>query len=278
MTADVLAKPARDALLARYREARRRYNQGMDAHAQALGTPGEIGLDETSSVYVDTPAYRQAKEAYAEMVALEGEYFRGLPRMVVAPCPHCQRPLYRSFDPFGLDGLWWRSEAQPEEPVACPHFCVLLGAVAIGQQPKVDFDVHPGPGAPFVMPRLLADAGMIAVLSEIKMADGSIAYPVAYFSPRRPPVQTLTASWARTNFVYTTQLGEHAWRAAEVPSGAPDDRTWDFELQPWLISGQLRWCDPASDRTALSEAGAAECPFLDLPGPRVPQVLYPGTR
>src|SRR5262245_35434104 len=99
--------PERDDLLRRHREARLRYNQGMDAHAEALGVPGEIGIDETSSAYVDTPAYRDARQAYAEMVAVEEEYFRRLPRVVMAPCPLCGKPLYRSFDPFGLDGLWW---------------------------------------------------------------------------------------------------------------------------------------------------------------------------
>ena len=33
------------------------------------------------------------------------------------------------------------------------------------------------------------------------MTDGSRAYPITYFAPRRPPVQTLMAPWPRTNFV-----------------------------------------------------------------------------
>jgi hypothetical protein len=243
----------------------------MDEHTAALGMPGEIGIDESSSVFVDTPEYRQARQAYGDMVAIEEEYFRRLPRLVMAPCPHCDKPLYRAFDPFGLEGFWWRSDAQPEEPAACPHFCVLLGAVDIGgHQPQPDFDVHPGPAVPFVMPKLLAHEGMIAVVSEIPLEYGARAYPVAYFAPRRPPVQALTAPWARTNFVYTTQLGEHAWRAAEQPSG-PGDDTWDFELQRWEASGRLRWCDPDSDRTKLSTAAA--CPYVDLPGLRAPQVI-----
>src|SRR5205814_10093029 len=103
---------------------------------------------------------------------------------VIAPCPDCGKGPYRSFDPFGLDGLWWRSDAQPEEPQPCPHFCVLLGAVDLGQhRPRPDFDVHPGPGAPFVMPRLLQYQGMTAVISELTLPEGALAYPVAYFAP-----------------------------------------------------------------------------------------------
>src|SRR5436190_1257232 len=124
-----LSQLERDALLDRHRRACALYNRGMDEHASALGMPGEIGIDESSSVYVDTPAYRQAREAYGEMVALEDEYFSRIPRLAMGACPFCAKPLYRSFDPFGLEGLWWRSDAHPEEPAACPHFCVLLGAV-----------------------------------------------------------------------------------------------------------------------------------------------------
>jgi hypothetical protein len=94
---------------------------------------------------------------------------------------------------------------------------------------------------------------MTAVVAQLPL-EGGLAYPIAYFAPRRPPVQTLAAPWARTNFVYTTQLGEHGWRAAE------GEAERDFNLEPWVKSGRLRWCDPEADRTRLSEA--ARCPYL----------------
>jgi hypothetical protein len=151
-----------------------------------------------------------------------------------------------------------------------------MGAVNLeGSRSRPDFDVHPGPGVPFVVPRLLEMPGMIAVISEIEMADGARAYPVAYFAPRRPPVQTLAASWARTNFVYTTQLGAHAWRRADEPApGQPAPDSWDFALAPWLKQGKVRWCEPGSEGTTLSTAAPEACPFLDLPGIRRPQVIF----
>jgi hypothetical protein len=265
-------KSERDTVLVRYRALAALYNSTIDAHVEALGMPGEIGIDEESSAFVDSADYREARRAYAELSVIEAEYFRRVPRLPMAPCPQCGRVLYRSFDPFGLDGLWWRSDAQPEEPAACPHFCVLLGAVSLGEhRPSPGFEVHPGPGAPFVMPRLMGLEGMSAVLAEIPLVDGAVAYPVAYFAARRPPVQRLTASWARTNFVYTTQLGEHGWRASEEPTEA--DPVWDFELRPWLTGGRLSWCEPGSDRTMLGARPPAECPFLDHPGLRRSQVV-----
>jgi hypothetical protein len=251
-----MTKPERDALLDRHRAVRQRYEQGMEVHAAALDHPGEIGIDDESEVFADSPAYREARAAYAELVALEEQYFRELPRPVMAPCPFCSKPLHRSFDPFGLDGLWWRSDAQPEEPQPCLHFCLLQGAVRLdGPAPPTDFAVHPGPDRPFVLPRLLQHPGMVAVIAQLPIEGGQV-FSIAYFAPRRPPVQGLAAGWGRTNFVYTTQLGEHAWRGAdgEVP---------DFDLGPWVAAGRVRWCRPGSDRTVLDEG---TCPYLTDPG------------
>jgi hypothetical protein len=267
-----LSKPERDVLLLRHRETMIRYNAAMDAHVASLGLPGEIGIDESSSAYVDTPAYQQARLAQTAAAGIEAEYFQRLPRLPIAPCPHCGQVLHRSLDPFGLDGLWWRSDTQPDEPAPCPHFCVLLGAVSLGQhQPKLHFDVHPGPGAPFVIPRLLAHPGMVAVLTEIPLVDEARAYPVAYFAPRRPPIQSLAAPWPRTNFVYTTQLGEHRWRASHEPFDQHPPDSDDFDLGPWLATGQLRWSIPGT--ITLGDQPPTDCPFVNHPGSRKRQVL-----
>jgi hypothetical protein len=269
----------RDELLRRHRAARAVYNRAMDEHAAQLDMPIEIGIDATSSAFLDTDAYRRAREAQAEMAAAEETYFRDLPRLPLSCCPHCARPLFRAFDPFGLDGLWWRSDAQPDEPPPCPHFCLLQGAVDLrAGRPRPDFEVHPGPAAPFVIPRLLQQEGMVAVVSRVAMADGALAYPIAYFAPRRPPIQTLAAPWPRTNFVYATQLGVHGWRREDEPaSGQHASDAWDFALQPWVAAGRVRWCDPGGDRSALSTAPAEAFPFAGLPGLQQRQLILAAT-
>src|SRR5918911_4198066 len=60
------------------------------------------------------------------MEEAEEEYFERLPRLTMSCCPFCGKPLIRSFDPYGLDGLWWRPDINTEEIPTCPHFCVLL--------------------------------------------------------------------------------------------------------------------------------------------------------
>jgi hypothetical protein len=272
----------REELLSRWRRARLQYNASVAGHmgvlgiAGALGVPGEIGIDASSDAFRETTELQSARRSYAELTALEADYFQRLPRIAMGPCAVCGKVLHRSFDPLGVDGLWWRSDAHPDEPPACPHFCVLMGAVDLrASRPQPDFDVHPGPGVPFVVPRLLEHPGMVAVVSEIEMADGALAYPIAYFAPRRPPVQLLTASWARTNFVYTTQLGVHAWRLANaLPRGQSGEEACDFEVQPWLEQGRVRWCEPRTDRSTLSSNTPDAFPFVNPSGVRRPQVIF----
>jgi len=193
---------------------------------------------------------------------LEAEYFEQIPYIMICPCPFDGKPLFHSFDPFGLDGIWWRSDATPPEIPTCSHFCVLLGAVNFSDlTPQAgDFEVHPGPEVPYVVPKLLEHEGMIAVISQLEMDNGYIAYPISYFAEKRPPPQELTAGWARTIFVYATQLGISGWRI-------PND-TWNFDLMPWLKAGKIRWCPPESDNSALSEESPDTCPYIDLPGRR----------
>ncbi|MGC4092493.1 MAG: hypothetical protein QM756_32375 [Polyangiaceae bacterium] len=197
-----------------------------------------------------------------------------MPRLALSRCPSCDKPLYRAFDAFGIDGPWWRSDSQPEEPQPCPHFCVLLGALDVSAcVSRPDFDVYPGPGVPFVVPRLLEQEGMVAVVSQVALADGAKGYAIAYFAPRRPPIQSLAAPWARTNFVYTTQLGVHAWRrSSETPTGEGAE-FWDYDLAPWLARQKLRWCVPGEREPTLSSGNATACPFIDLPGPRHVQLV-----
>jgi hypothetical protein len=209
----------RGNLLQAWRTARAAYNAYMD------------GLS----------GFERAEELLQGVAQAERSYFDALPRIPMGVCPYCDRPLMRSFDAEGFDGLWWRSDATPEEAPSCPHFCVLLGAVAYHKiRPRGgDFDVHPGPEAPYVIPRLLAHPSMVAVISKVPMAPGWTAYPIAYFAERRPKPEDLTAGWARTNFVCTTQLGEHCCKVLH--------ERWDFDLAPWVRKEKVRWqCAPVS--------------------------------
>ncbi|MFZ2148960.1 MAG: hypothetical protein WAV28_17250 [Sedimentisphaerales bacterium] len=239
MEAEPFSKDERDELLRNYNEAQRIYNQLMDQEK----------FDEADK-------FRDKAKRLSE------EYFQKVPRLTVSCCPFDGKPLIRTFDPYGLDGLWWQGAAMPEELPTCTHFCLMLGAVRYNDLPPRagNFEVRPGPEVPYVLPRLLEFPGMVAVISTINMENGYTAYPIAYFAEKRPPVNELTAGWARTMYLYKTQLGEDGWKI-------PND-IWDFDLKAWLTVGKIRWCPPDSDNALLSSEPFDRCPYLDLPGER----------
>jgi hypothetical protein len=204
----------------------------------------------------------EARRYSEEMTRLKTEYFAGIPRVTMGCCPFDGKPLVRSFDPFGLDGFWWDSDAAPDELPACPHFCVLAGAVNFnGKPPRAgSFEVYPGPQVPFVYPRLLEFPGMFAVIARVRMENGYLAYPITYFAEKRPPAQDLTAGWRRSVYHYQTQLGDTGFRVENDP--------WDFDLKPWIDKGRIRWCRPDSDNTVLDDAPGEVCPYVGLAGER----------
>jgi hypothetical protein len=213
-------------------------------------------------------------EAFYSAVA---DYFDGLPRVVMSACPYCGEPLVRSFDPWGFDGVWWGDTAiyKAAEPPACDHFRVLQGAVRIPDTAvpaRVVMDSQPGPDVPFVIPRLLELANMIAVVGELAMEVGGPAYPIAYFSDQSFEPRDLHQEWRRT-MLWFQRDGRDLWTAS--------NDAWDFDLQPWIDRGKLRWVllGPGVERPALHPSGEGDaCPFVALPGQREPQAVFAGGR
>lgn len=246
----------RSSLLRRRQEALAAYRLAMTkSREHAPSTTGEA------------EALAQADAHLATVLELEEEYFLRLPNAVLSICPLCDQPLVRTFDSHGLDGLWWRASAAPEEPIACRHFCVLTGALDFAGRPVRggDFEAHVGPEVPFVIPRLLAYPQTVAAVSEISMANGYRAFTIAYFAERRPPPQDLTAPWCRDNYLYRTQLGEVRWR---IPN-----EVYDFDLKPWLASGRLKWTAEKGGKRRLVTDASEPCPFVALPGERSTSIV-----
>jgi hypothetical protein len=199
---------------------------------------------------------------------LEAAYYDRLPRVVMSCCTCCGKPLVRTFDPMGLDGLWWHPDVTTTELPTCPHFCVLGGAVNYqGLSPLAgEVKIYPGPVIPFVYPRLLALPGVVAVISSLPMENGYLAYPIGYFAEKRPPGEQLVAGWRHRHHEWHDQLGEYGSRF--------ENDKWDFDLRPWLEQGKIRWTAPGSDRTKLVDEPWQRCPYLDLAGERKPVCVY----
>jgi len=203
------------------------------------------------------------------------EYGDRLPRVVMSRCPHTQQVLKRSFDPFGLDGPWWHKSrtVRIDEPPAPTTFMVLLGALDLrGRTPsEAAAPVIPGPSVPFVVPRLLGLAGMKAVISRIELQTGDLAYPIAYFADEPHPPASLHQHWLRQDLWYPNDTGGTSWTIKNDP--------WDFDLAPWIDSGQLYWIQPGDAEARLHSRETGDpCPYLGLPGEHDPQALGGGAR
>jgi hypothetical protein len=164
-----------------------------------------------------------------------------------------------------MDGPWWASSPPPVEP-SCPHYWFFRGAVQFGDKrrptppKKPGGPARPGPEVPYVIPRQLELPGMIAVVGELPMEPGWRAFPIVYFADPRPPAEELTSDWCSRTYPHVNSI------TRQQETSYPND-TWDFDLEPWIAQGKLRWCSPGSGNLRLAPPGQP-CPYVGLPGIR----------
>ena len=205
---------------------------------------------------------------------LLAEYSDGLPRVVMGACPFSGTVLRRAFDPFGLNGpWWWRDQTFAiNEPDAPPAFKVLLGSLMLsGRRPAEATDsVTPGPEIPFVIPRMLGLQGMCAVICQIATDVGDIAHAITYWSKRDISPRRLHQFWLRQELWFEGAHGS-GWMVA--------NDVWDFNLEPWINSGRLRWISPDDPKHRVLGADSGQsCPFVNAVGERRPQTFSRGRR
>lgn len=211
------------------------------------------------------PNYHSLKPEKNAIAALQKEYFERLPRIDLSRCPFCEAVMTHSFDPWGLDGLWWQSRRSMtvQEPKHCEHFRLLLGAVNLnGKPPHAGrYGSTPGPEVPYVIPRILNLPTMTAVVAAVPLACGYTAFPIAYFSQVRPPTGSLTQPWTKQQYAFQDDHGRPCWSISTDP--------WDFNLEPWVRCGKLKWIEPDDPDRKIHQGGDGSAfPYLNLPGRR----------
>lgn len=216
-------------------------------------------LDEYASLVVDA---RQDGASGKRTTVLRAEYANSLPRVPLGRCPFTDTVLKHSFDPWGLDGLWWRYEDAVRPVDTVPEtFFALTGAVRLADDIEaVPFLVKPGPEAPYVVPRILWHKAVRAVLTQVQVG-AHTGYAVSYFAQPVPPLLSRFNAWGASEYWMTDDHGTWWDRVDE------DVEEIDFDLEPWLRSGQLQWISPGDDDLRL-RTDVDNCPFLDLPGRR----------
>lgn len=198
-------------------------------------------------------------------------YREGLPRLPIARDPHGGDLVEASIDTFGLDGPFWDYHApvRPADDLPESVFA-LTGAMKLGARvPSFAHLAKVGPGAPFVVPRLLAHESVIAVISEVTIGRVK-AWPVTYFAA--PPLldHHRFNTWGTNRYYWRGPDG--AWRWNDCTEDAEE---LDFNLKPWIEEGRLRWIAPGDTSAALHDTSRS-CPYIGLKGTRAFQRVSHG--
>jgi hypothetical protein len=249
MTSSALSKELRDELIVRHEQMWAEFLLAMEE--DALSYEEETGIQ-------------------AELEGILGAYFDGLPRLPLSRCPICEELFHHSFDPWGLDGYWWQeaSAKKTPEPNPCPHFGVLQGAVNLNGLDPLGGEREEalvGPAVPFVIPRVLEQRSVVAVISSHPMSNGFSAYPIVYFASRPLGPGAFTQSWTRSSYNFPDGKGGYAWRIDTDP--------WDFELEPWIRAEKVFWIDPNDSLMRIRSDRDGPCPFVGLEGIRERQFV-----
>lgn len=213
---------------------------------------------------------RQVHAMEQALVDLRRTYREGLPVLPLSRCPISGQVMYHSFDPFGIDGLWWDYHAPARPPEHFPSTVVAMaGSLALGQPVRdVPFLCLPGPGIPFILPRLLKQEGVFAVLSTIRCGEHT-GYPVMYFADPIPQGTPRVNMWGANRWEFVNDDGVLEW--GESYTGTRD---MDFNLEPWMEQKKLHWIREG-DVTMTLHSGSSGCPYTGLLGERrIQRVQY----
>ena len=205
------------------------------------------------------------------MKAVLADYRAQLPPVAVSRCPFCTTVLSQAMDLWGPDGYAWQERLFSKEhqtPRGCEHFGVLQGALHIGDLPPrggAFADAKVGPEVPFVIPRLLQQPTVVAVVATVPLECGYTAYPIAYFTREKLAPDAFTQTWLQTTYGWQWEHGKYGWRVDTDP--------WDFELEPWVADRKLFWIDPGDPDLKMKSVADGPCPYVGLEGLRERQIL-----
>ncbi|AYF76579.1 hypothetical protein D7D52_25300 [Nocardia yunnanensis] len=215
----------------------------------------------------------EGKAAIYRVIELRKQYAKLLPEIPVSRCPFSGSAVSWPLDNIDLDGWFWEWDKPSRRRVSKvqPTWLAMGGAMRLAEPvTSTPFDCMPGPGAPYVVPRLLNLAETRAVIAEVPVGRHT-GWAITYFTTHRPDGLALEDLWgSKTYDLYDSQGNWRAW--SDYPQSHLD---YSFDLRPWLESGKLLWIAPNDDSATLRE-GTADCPYLDLEGDHRLQLAFEG--
>lgn len=214
----------------------------------------------------------QEDDLVDDLLALRSQYADGTPVVDLSRCPFTGLRFSYPIDTFGLDGPWW-DYGDPVRPdfSPLPSVYAITGAVALrGELESMPFVAAPGPGRPYVIPRLLETQGSAAVISSLAIGAHQ-GYAILYYSFPAEPGRPVVDEWASDRWYFDVSVDGPGWEARPLVA-----EELDFELGPWITNEKLYWIAPG-DEELIPYKGTDECPYLDLQGGTDLQWLFEGS-
>ena len=209
-----------------------------------------------------------------EMKALSEQYIEQLPVVPVSRCPFSEVEHWHPIDVMGLDGPWWSYSASLRARVAMPGTHLALTGALRPELPVeyTGFLCMPGPEKPYVLPELLDDPNVKAVLSTVPVRDHE-GYVIQYFAAERPDGLTGFNEWGSDHYSFKDENDDVWWNRIE----SEESFEHSFDLVPYIKRKKLLWIMPGDDELILQDT-ADNCPYLDLPGEERLQYIQYGER
>jgi len=207
------------------------------------------------------PASATPDDVMRRLAEMRAEYEAHVPVLPLSRCPFTGRAVYHSIDPYGIDGLWWSYESpvRPVESLPSRYLAFSGSMKLVLPFENSPFLCKPGPGSPFVQPRILHNERVKAVISTLPIGNHR-GFPVFYFADPVQKGMGVTNDWGMSFWQHHDPDGTPQWMSV-----TENEREYDFNLKPWVTSGKLLWIAPG-DRTMTLRTGLKDCPFTGLGG------------
>jgi hypothetical protein len=198
------------------------------------------------------------------------DYQTGFDQLAISRCPITLEPALVAIDTVDIDGMWWNWSAPLRGMNDLPLTTFAMSGAMELRSPiaPAPFVCRPGPAVPFVIPRILRQAGMKAVISSVEVGP-HCGFPIFYFADPLPLDHPRVNDWAASSYFARTSDGFDQYERPDDPID------WDFGLERWIDQGKLLWIAPGDDALEL-HATTADCPYVDLPGSRAPSLIIDG--
>jgi len=187
----------------------------------------------------------------------------------ISKSPFTDNEIYSlTIDDFGLDGLWWDAE-RPIRGVEdeIKSFFALTGSINItGEIPDVPFPLKPGPAVPWVCPRLLNNEHICAVISYMKIGNYDAYTTVYYTNDTSIDIERIN-TWGTDMYIAEDKDGY-----AVAGSTFDLEEEYDFDIEPWIKKGKLKWIAINDEKLVLRES-IEDCPYINIEGYQYPVLI-----